>query len=212
MPELVHRESVGAVAVPQARPSPLGRLRSWRRTLLGQLVTVAVVGAALFLFARYSFQDFRVTGQSMKPTIRTNEMVLVDKLSYNLISPQRGDVIVFKVPTRPWLTYVKRIIAVPGDTVEIYGGKVWVNGRALYERYTLAPPDYPMHHIPYDNNSDRVPPGDYFVLGDNRPDSNDSHIWGLVPRRNIVGRAILGYWPMNRFGFLTDPSTKPTSK
>jgi len=194
---------------PVAAPGTVaGRPRGWRRgrARTTRLLILAAVGLALVLVARFSVQDFNVTGRSMVPTIHTNQMVLVDKISYDFISPQRGDIIVFHVPVEPKVVYIKRIIAVPGDRIQIYGGKVWVDGRALYEPYTSAPPNYTMGTIP-GTNSDVVPNGEYFVLGDNRPHSNDSHRWGLVPRADIIGRAILAYWPLDRFEFLTDPST-----
>jgi signal peptidase I len=157
-------------------------------------------------------QNFRVDGVSMTPTLHNNEFVLVDKLTYDFVSPQRGDIVVFKYPVQPWKDYIKRIIAVPGDRVTIHDGGVYVNGRRLVESYIRNPypRNYSLPTIPF-RGSDVVPPGNYFVLGDNRDNSADSRFWGLLPRRDIIGRALLAYWPLQRFGLLTDPSTSAAS-
>ena len=157
----------------------------------------------------------------MEPTLRGGQYLLIDKASYWRIGgdiaeklipgveaagdggrsqlhyifggPVRGDIIVFRYPKEPSRDFIKRVIAVPGDTVEIRGGRVYVNGAALREDYTAAAPNY---QVP----AELVPPGNYFVLGDNRNNSSDSHIWGLVPDENIIGRAWLSYWPPEEVG------------
>jgi signal peptidase I len=191
------------------KPSLPSRLNKWRKTFAGELVEVALVALLLFLGVRLAVQNFKVQGHSMMPTLHNNEFVLVDKLSYDFISPHRGDIIVFRDPLNPAEDFIKRIIAVPGDRVTIHNSGVYVNGRRLYERYTIHPyaRSYPMTAIPY-TNSPLVPPNSYFVLGDNRSRSDDSHLWGLLPRKDIIGRAIVAYWPLQRFGLLTDPSTR----
>ena len=179
-----------------------------RKTFVGELIEVAIVALLLFFVARIAVQNFRVHGHSMLPSLHNNEFVIVDKISYDFISPQRGDIVVFRYPMDPSQDFIKRIIAVPGDRVQIHSGGVYVNGVRLHEPYIKAP--YPrlfmMSTIPY-TVSDVVPKGEYFVLGDNRNDSDDSHLWGLLPAKDIIGRAILSYWPPQDVGFLGDPST-----
>ncbi len=113
--------------------------------------------------------------------------------------PRPGDVIVFRYPLDPQRDFVKRVIGVPGDTVEIRRGVVYVNGKALDEPYVTAPS--------IDTMAQRtVGPDEYFVLGDNRRASNDSRDWGPVPLKNIIGKVWMTYWPTSRFGFMSSPS------
>lgn len=135
---------------------------------------------------------------SMLPTIQLQDRVIVDKLLFKLSEIQRGDIIVFQ-PLRevdpsgdPW---IKRIIGLPGEKVEIKGGNVLINGVELSEPYELEKPEYNFEEI-------IVPENSYFVLGDNRNNSNDSHEWGVLPAENIIGKASLRYYPFDRFGYL----------
>jgi signal peptidase I len=145
---------------------------------------------------------------SMEPTLEINDRLIVDKVGYHFTSPQRGDIVVFN-PTQALEdqdfhdALIKRIIGLPGDTVEVKDGKVFVNNRQLAENYIQAAPNY--HYGPKS-----VPDGSYLVLGDNRNNSYDSHYWGFVPRQKIIGRAVVRFWPMNRLGSLT--VTKPEVK
>lgn len=178
----------------------------WRKTLVGELVEVALIALVLFLAARIAVQNFRVNGTSMIPTLQNNEFILVDKLTYRFRSPERGDIIVFKAPVPPYSDFIKRVIGLPGDRVTVHNDAVYVNGTRLNENYILQKPTYVMTTIPNDPLGDVVPKGDYFVLGDNRNDSFDSHMWGLLSRNRIIGRAIISYWPPRDFGILNDPA------
>ncbi|AET68219.1 signal peptidase I [Desulfosporosinus orientis DSM 765] len=136
---------------------------------------------------------------SMSPTIQVNDRVLVDKMYYKFSGISRGDIIVFNPPENvnnpkgdPW---IKRVIGLPGDTVQIKDGKVFVNDEALAEPYEKAKPNYSYGPL-------IVPQNSYFVLGDNRNDSYDSHYWGVLPAKNTIGKAMLKYWPLNDFGQL----------
>ena len=135
---------------------------------------------------------------SMLPTIQLQDRLVVDELSYKLSEIKRGDVIVF----HPLATvdssgdlWIKRVIGVPGDKVEIKEGMVLVNDQALTEPYEMAKPNYTFGPLV-------IPKDSYFVLGDNRNDSVDSHYWGVLPAKNVVGRALFRYWPLKSFGLL----------
>ena len=140
---------------------------------------------------RLLVQNYRVDGPSMQRTLYTNEYILVDKATYYLHSPQRGDVIVFQFPLNTSENFVKRVIGVPGDTVEIdTNGTVSVNGTTLKEPYVYQ------QLCPCDAKTITLQPNEYYVLGDHRGDSDDSRDWGPVPRKDIIGKASLVYWPL----------------
>jgi len=123
----------------------------------------------------------------MLPTLQDGEFVLVNRLAYRFGEPARGDIVVFRSINQPDLDLIKRIIGAPGDQIIVGDGKVVVNGVALTEPYINAAPHY--------SGQWSVPDGFLFVLGDNRNDSSDSHAWGLLPVRNVIGKAVLIYWP-----------------
>lgn len=151
-----------------------------------------------------------IPSKSMVPTLQVDDRLIVDKVSYHFKDPQRGDIIVFMPPdeasvvcTGPQASqqhtkdaYIKRIIGLPGDSVEVKQGQVFINGKPLKEGYVAEVPDYQY-------GPRTVPQGSYLVLGDNRNNSCDSHYWGFVPRDNIIGRAIVRFWPLNRLGEIT---------
>lgn len=163
-----------------------------RRSVLRELVETALLTVIIFLVVRIAVQNFKVEGQSMEPSLHNNQYILVNKVDYLLHSPQRGDVVVFQaVPAgAPDRDFIKRIIGLPGDTVQVRNGAVYINGRRLAEPYK--------HRIPtYTFGPRKVPKNDYFVLGDNRNDSDDSHMWQStwLPRQYIIGKAWISYWP-----------------
>lgn len=140
---------------------------------------------------------------SMEPTLQINDRLVVEKISYYFNPPERGDIVVFWPPER--LTppgqrrdaFIKRIIGLPGDVVEVREGRVVVNGELLEEDYIKAPPDYEW-------GPEQVPQESYLVLGDNRNSSYDSHSWGFVPEENLIGKAMVRFWPPSRIGWLDD--------
>ena len=140
---------------------------------------------------------------SMEPTLQINDRLIIDKLSYDFAPPQRGDIVVFK-PTKALLqqnhheAFIKRLIGLPGEKVEVKAGRVYVNDQPLREKYIADKPAYQWGPV-------IVPPDSYIVLGDNRNDSYDSHYWGFVPHDRIFGRAIVRFWPLNRIGELNRP-------
>lgn len=161
------------------------------------------IGLSLFLafgIRTFAAQAFFIPSGSMEPTLQINDRLMVNKLSYDFTSPQRGDIVVFH-PTKALKAenfhdaLIKRVIGLPGDKVSVKGGQVYVNDCALRESYIAALPDYSYGPV-------IVPPDSYLVLGDNRNDSYDSHYWGFVPRHNVIGRAVVRFWPLNRVGVL----------
>lgn len=153
------------------------------------LLAALMYGAVNLLTAR-----IRVDGYSMEPTLDNGQYVLVNKLAYRLGTPQRLDVVVFRFPRDPELEYIKRIIGLPGDNIEVSDGRVMVNGEPLVESYLYTAPDY--------EGRWRVPAQHVFVLGDNRGNSSDSHSWGPLPQKYLVGKAILVYWPLKSWGII----------
>ena len=123
----------------------------------------------------------------MRPTLQDGEYILINKLAYKLGEPMRGDIVVFVFPVNPEEDLIKRIIGLPGDTITVQDGVLSINGVVTNEPYINAPPAY--------NGTWQVSEGELFVLGDNRNDSRDSHQWGLLPVGNVIGRAVLIYWP-----------------
>jgi len=156
-------------------------------------ITPILVGLAVFALFQATVGSFKVYGSSMLPTIEEGDYIMVSKATYFFNEPQRGDIIVLRSPRNPNSDLIKRVIAVPGDTIEIKDDTVFVNGTALVEPYTLEPPHYLV--LP-----EEIPSRQYFVLGDNRNNSSDSHRGWTVPRENIVGKAWITYWPPYRWG------------
>ena len=170
-------------APPQA---PSREVSEWKRFLLDLLETVGLA-LILFIIINAVSARVRVDGSSMLPTLQDGEFVLVNKLAYRLGTPTRGDIIVFRSTTEADLDLIKRVVGLPGDRVTIGGGHLSVNGQVLTETYINAAPNY--------NGEWQVPEGSLFVLGDNRNDSSDSHMWGYLPEQNVIGKALLIYWP-----------------
>src|SRR4028119_283692 len=146
---------------------------------------------------------------SMLPTLQINDRLIIDKISYNFRNPDRGDIVVFS-PTDTLKAqkfkdaFIKRLIGLPGDKVEVKGGRVCVNDQPLKENYIEEKPNYDFGPV-------RVPPNQYLVLGDNRNNSYDSHYWGFVPRDRIIGRAVVRFWPLNRVGEIDPIPQYPAS-
>lgn len=154
---------------------------------LVDVLETLVLSVVLFVGINMISARIRVDGASMEPTLQTGEYVVINRLSYKFGNPQRGDIIVFHFPRDPREEYIKRVIGLPGDEVEVRDGTVYVNNVALNESYLKVKTDY--------TNTWKIPEGQLFVLGDNRNNSSDSHDWGTVPMDYVVGKAILVYWP-----------------
>jgi signal peptidase I len=184
-------------AEPASAPVPnkrslVGALLHWARDLIFSVVLAIIV--ILFLY-----QPVKVEGTSMMPTLDDQERIFINKFVYRLHFGKidRGDTVVFWFPGDPTKSYIKRVIAVPGDRIEVDRGGVIVNGQTLVENY--VPDEY---RDQSSMTSRTVPQDEYFVLGDHRSSSNDSRAWGMVPRRYIYGKAVFIYWPLEKMGLL----------
>jgi len=159
------------------------------------IITTILIALIVFAILQVTVGSFKVYGQSMVPTVENGDYILVNKLSYILGNPHRGEIVIFHHPQNSKNDLIKRIIGLPGDTVEIKDGKLFVNDIELQEEYILEPPKYKYHQS-------EIPPDHYLVLGDNRNNSADSHNGWTVPRENIVGKAWLNYWPISNWAVI----------
>lgn len=168
----------------------MGALFAWLRDLsLSVVIAIAVI---LFLY-----QPVKVEGTSMMPALQDQERIFINKFVYRfgIGDVNHGDTVVFWYPNDPTKSYIKRVIGVPGDRIELDNGTVVLNGKPLDEVY--VPPEY---RDQQSMAATTVPAGEYFVLGDHRSSSNDSRAWGMVPRRYIYGKAVFVYWPLDKMG------------
>ncbi len=172
--------------------APAGETPKPRSNLLREIIETALLTAVIFLLVNTFTGRFRIEGSSMEPNLHDGEYVIIDRVSYVLHPPERGDIIVFTPPTGD-RDYIKRVIALPGDTVQVNNGQVLVNGTALNEPYLNATTNYAL-------GPQTIAPDHYFVLGDNRNNSSDSHAFGSIATSAIVGRAWFVYWPPTNWG------------
>ncbi len=192
-------------------------------TFARELIETVLLTLVIFVAVRTLVVNFRVDGESMSPSLANGQYLLVNKAVFfhfdlnavrNILPgedrqgkdevylfhpPQRGDIIVFDPPLRSDKPYVKRVIGLPGDRIAVHDNKVWANGTAIDEQYIAAPPHYT---YPLTGGEFTVPAGSIFVFGDNRNNSSDSHIFGQVPLDNVIGKAIVSYWPPEGFGII----------
>jgi signal peptidase I len=209
----------GAVDQPIAPTVASGSRGDSVRSLVWEIVQTVLLTIVIFLAVRSVVQNFRVEGASMDPTLHTGQYLLINKVLYartdgtvldrfvsdttpndgvNFVfgGPQRGEIIVFRSPGQADKDFIKRVIGLPGETVRIVNGQVFLNGRPIEEPYVK-------HRASYDLEQKTVPPGAYFVLGDNRPNSSDSHLGWFVPADNIIGKAWVSYWPPTDWGVMS---------
>jgi signal peptidase I len=173
----------------------LGAARSSGSTFAREVIETIVLTVIVFLVVNITARPYRVDGPSMQPGLYTNDLVMVNMLAYDFGNPQRGDVIVLHPPSDPGVSYVKRVIGVPGDRISITANAVIVNGHTLREPY-ISPLDPSAPENTSVLPSITLGAKQYFVMGDNRQDSIDSRIFGSVPRANIVGKAEFVFWPL----------------
>jgi signal peptidase I len=160
-----------------------------RTHLIREVIETIALTLIVFLVIRFAAQSFRVDGDSMNPGLHTDEFVLVDKASYLFQAPQRGDVIVFHYPLDTQRDFIKRVIGLPGDIINVTSTSVIVDGRTLLEPYISDPSNF-------GNDTWKLGPNQFFVMGDNRPNSLDSRTWGPLNRSYIIGKAVVVYWPV----------------
>ena len=163
---------------------------------LREIAETVILTLVIFLLIRTVVQNFRVEGMSMEPNFHDGQFLLINKLAYKLGDLERGDVIVFRYPRDPSRDFIKRVIGLPGETVEIINGQVYVNGQLLGD-------DYHTNEAGYNSGAVALGPEELFVLGDNRPNSSDSHSWGPLPLDLIIGRVVLSYWPPDEWGLIS---------
>ena len=170
---------------------------SWK-PIIREILETVVLAVAIWVVVNFTTARFIVEGSSMEPNFHTGQMLIVSRLAYQLGgAPQRGDVIVFQYPGNLTDDYIKRIIGLPGDAVEVQDGKVSVNGVQLTEPYISA-------EAGFEGRPGRwtVPADNFFVMGDNRAHSSDSRTWGLLPIKDIIGKAWVSYWPPQEWGII----------
>ena len=159
--------------------------------VIAWLKTLASAAVYATLIVTFGFQVARVEGQSMAPTLADQDRLIVNKLAYRLSDPQRGDIVMLYYPLNPEKSFVKRVIAEEGDTVRVVDGRVYVNDVPIPD--TQVPPEYRSHD---DWGPQVIPEGYYFVMGDHRNNSSDSRHWGFVPKKYIIGKVQLRWWPV----------------
>jgi signal peptidase I len=168
-------------------------------------IPTVVVAVLLAFGVRVFIAEPRfIPSPSMEPTLCIDDRLIIDKLTYRFRKPERGEIIVFTPPVHPVTdtskVYIKRVIGLPGDRITVFNGKVLVNRQPLNENYIMEPPGYEMPTV-------SVPQGQYWVMGDNRNNSQDSHVWGTLPEENILGRAVFRFWPFDqRTGTINTPN------
>jgi len=207
---IANKSPRGANSTPQDIPEESGvanqtkvpisqRSKFWQQTkenlqIIAIALTLALLIRALIAEPRY------IPSDSMLPTLQVGDRLVVEKISYRFRPPARGEIIVFDPPQQLQIqgyakdqAFIKRVIGTPGQTIQIQNGTVYLNGTPLAEDYIAEPPAYQMAPV-------LVPEDQLFVMGDNRNNSNDSHVWGFLPKQNIVGHACFRFWPLNRIG------------
>jgi signal peptidase I len=162
--------------------------------LLREIGETLLIAGMLFLAVNLFTARIRVEGGSMEPSLHDGEFVVINRLAYRWNDPDRGEIIVFRFPLDPERRFIKRIIGLPGDTVTVREGQVLVNSLPLEEPYVSAPPRY--------DGTWTVEDGHVFVLGDNRNNSSDSQNWGSLRKEEIIGKAIIVYWPLGDLGVI----------
>lgn len=190
--------------------SPQPNAEPWWRSQAENIRIVVVALVIALLLRTFIAEPRYIPSDSMLPTLEQGDRLLVDKVSYRFDLPDTGEIVVFHPPERLQQqgyqadqAFIKRVVALPGDRVQVVGGEVYRNGEVLDEPYITEPPRYRWGPA-------IVPPEHILVMGDNRNNSNDSHVWGFLPIDNVIGRARFRFWPPKRLGVLSVPRLDPT--
>lgn len=202
-PEVPSEAAADSPASSSSGSLPDASQGGWRQMLRENLRLVAIALVISLVVRVFIAEPRYIPSNSMEPTLHIGDRLLVEKLSYRLHEPQRGDIVVFEPPPQlqevgytPDQAFIKRVIGRSGQTVQVSQGQVYVEGKPLTEPYILEAPAYELPPV-------QVPPGYLFVMGDNRNDSNDSHVWGFLPQANVIGRASFRFWPLSTAGWMT---------
>lgn len=201
VPQIILSVAVAAVAVRLVVGRFAAIPHGLRRSIIETLDAIAFAAGLSLLIITFLVQAFYIPSSSMEPALHVNDRILVSKLSYRIGPIERGDVIVFHYPLNPGKDFVKRVVALPGETVGLRDGVISINGRRLREFYP-TPQDPTSGGCASSYGPQRIPEEQLFVLGDNRCNSEDSRFFGFVPVRNVVGKAVLVYWPPTRLGVI----------
>jgi signal peptidase I len=188
-----------------------------------ELVTIVAVALGLALAIQaFVVKPYRIPSASMVPTLQVKQRVLVDRITMHFSNPGRGDIVVFKpplgadsdqcgvphppdqacprpTPQKSSTNFIKRVVGLPGEHLKVINGRVWINGKPLKEPYIRPDPSCEICDLPREIT---IPPGHFFMMGDNRGESDDSRTWGPVPKKWIIGKAFFTYWPPKRIGTL----------
>ena len=188
-----------------------------------ELVTIVAVALGLALAIQaFVVKPYRIPSASMVPTLQVHQRVLVDRITMHFSDPGRGDIVVFKpplgadsdqcgaphrpdqacprpTPQKSSTNFIKRVVGLPGERLKVINGRVWINGKPLNEPYIRPDPSCEICDLPREIT---IPPGYFFMMGDNRGESDDSRTWGPVPKKWIIGKAFFTYWPPKRIGTL----------
>lgn len=188
---IVDASWAGSVTEAELGRQGIHQVWAWARDVLETLFLAAVIFVLVnTLTGRYEVQSI-----SMEPTLHEGQYLIVSKFAYWLYPPQRGDIVVLDPPDqRSAIPYIKRVIGLPGERVEIRNGRVWINSVALNEPYVSGPV---LYERTFELEND-----EYLVLGDNRNNSSDSHVWGTLPEDNLIGKTIFRYWPLEKLGLI----------
>ena len=193
---LAESQNVEAQREEDHRPSEDERVSLARtfggKSAIREVVETVVLAVIIFLVLNTATGRFQVNGVSMLPTLEDGQYLLISKLTYWFHPPERGDIIVFHPPMNPSEDYIKRVVGLPGERIDIRNGEIWVDEVLLEEPYIANPVSYSGSWTLHDD--------EYFVLGDNRANSSDSHSWGVLPKSNMVGKAWICYWPPDKWG------------
>jgi signal peptidase I len=196
-PTVDHRTVARPVPAPPPQPSALARvgeeLLAWFKTLISAAVYATLI-------VTFGFQVARVEGQSMVPTLQDQDRLIVNKLAYRLHDPRAGDVVMLLFPENPDQSFVKRIVAEPGDSIRSVDGRVYRNDVPIPDDF--IPEKYRMPNDTW--GPEVLPPGYYFVMGDHRNNSSDSRAWGTVPKKYILGKVQLRWWPITHARWFED--------
>jgi signal peptidase I len=186
--------ALDSIPVTPAPPETQARGSGWG-SIARELAETIILTLVIFFLIRTVVQNFRVEGMSMEPSFHDGQFLLINKLAYRLGEAERGDVVVFRYPRDPSRDFIKRIVGLPGETVEIRNGEVFIDGQ-------LTPAVTSINEATYNSGPVTLGPDELYVLGDNRPNSSDSHAWGTLPLDLVIGKVILSYWPPKTWGLV----------